>query len=159
MEDAFAIGIFALILAGYLGLSAAVGVYASRSNRSFLLYFLLALFISPFPIFFLVFFLNIVTGPTASANSDQLQNVAEERTDRSKDEGPPRDPDIVESSPGAETMSEEPVTETSVEENRDTIHWEGEEKVRCENCYSRIDETASECPACGTDLGGSGWFS
>ena len=33
-----------------------------------------------------------------------------------------------------------------------------EETVRCDNCYSTVEASASVCPACGANLE-SGWFS
>lgn len=158
MEDAVAIGILVFVLAGYVGFSAAVGVYASRSNRSFLIYFFLSLIVSPIPIFFLVVILNLASGLADSFDAGPLDGSSK-KADPLKDQGAPQEPDVVETDVAEEPISEEPVKETPIEKDRNTIRWEGEEKVRCDNCYSRIDKSATECPACGADLGGSGWFS
>ena len=44
------------------------------------------------------------------------------------------------------------------EEDRTTDDRADEETVRCDNCYSTVEASASVCPACGADLE-SGWFS
>ena len=44
------------------------------------------------------------------------------------------------------------------EEDRTDDDRADEETVRCDNCYSTVEASASVCPACGADLE-SGWFS
>lgn len=165
MEDYLAFGIFTVVLLGYVGLSAAVGVYAYKRDRSFLLYFLLSLFVSPVPIFFLVLFLNAVTQSTGTdvVSADQLRSNLEEQAERlqqerSSDETAEEDSASMEEPTVEEPTSEESVSGKPDEDEGDTIRWEEEGKVRCSTCYSRVDETASQCPACGAKLESSGGF-
>lgn len=61
------------------------------------------------------------------------------------------------------SSTDEPVAPqelASLDESYDeeTSGREEEGKVRCDTCYSFVDESASECPACGADLGSGGFF-
>lgn len=78
---------------------------------------------------------------------------------------PPDEPSSPEEPSPSEDpgSSDEPVAPeelASLDESYDeeTSDREEEGKVRCDTCYSFVDESASECPACGADLDSGGFF-
>ena len=73
---------------------------------------------------------------------------------------PSRDTDREQGVPTSDFSSGESSTDSvrDDEEDRTTDDRADEETVRCDNCYSTVEASASVCPACGADLE-SGWFS
>lgn len=187
MEEYLAAAVVLAFLLGYVGLAAGVGLYASNRGWNFLIFFLLALFFNPPLVFIGVVFLSLVWDPTnaqglaegaRSLTQTDTGGTQEARTDRpsggtSESRVPderasepstrstdrsvtPDDLPLTKESSSDDPMSEGDSLETSYDE--DTSGRKEEGKVRCDTCYSFIDESASECPACGADLGSGGFF-
>lgn len=97
----------------------------------------------------------------------RLESVEESRSDpeRGPAGGPSSDPSDSAVQPPRESASRPaPVDTADPEEDSGGFwaRWWGDGRseagrTRCENCYSEVAPSASECPACGSDLG-AGWL-
>lgn len=176
MGESFAAAIVLFVLFGYVGLSVAVGMYASNRGWSFFLFFLVALFFNPIIGFVGVIVLDALMG---AADADTLSEGARNLAQRGKqavhqqgmddvhaESGGPES-STAPSAPGPGGESNEPSSPESEADTpeaqagggsldatyeAETQGTDEEGKVRCDTCYSLIDESATECPACGTDL-------
>lgn len=101
--------------------------------------------------------------PTAEENEGPAEVAREapssEETSSDVSAGEPPFSDDT-SSASEYTASEEETEENSLDETYDleTSDRTKEGKVRCDTCYSFVDESATECPACGADLDSGGFF-
>lgn len=188
MEEYLTAAVVLAILLGYVGLAAAVGLYASNRGWSFFIFFLLALFFNP-PLVFVGFIIldGVWSAATDESLAEEVRSLGQsdaEVTKKARDDtssdatsasmspdesSSPRStrsadasvtPDDLpltkESSSSDDRVSEADSLDASYEE--DTGGREEDGKVRCDTCYSFVDESASECPACGADLGSESVF-
>jgi hypothetical protein len=91
--------------------------------------------------------------PTASAVSESFAQDSAAEPDRSPHTGP--------SATDERSSPDEPLTDRYGGETDDRSAdgpGDNEDLVRCDNCHSTVDASASTCPACGADMD-SGWFS
>jgi len=91
--------------------------------------------------------------------SDSEKSASSEEISSFQDEGLSQEEDDFQeekSSQEEESVVEGESLDETYEEDTDDRHPEG--KVRCDTCYSFVDESASECPACGSSLDSGGGF-